>query len=167
MTIQEFSQITYLLKITYPRDNFIQDDNAMMVWYDLLKDLDAAAVKSAIVEWISTQQWPPTIADIRKGVVIKTQGHVPDWGDAWGSVLRAIRKYGQYETEKAMASFDEITRECVRNLGGFEALCVSENIESDRANFRMIYETKKARADRDAQVPDSVKLTQKTMGLLE
>ena len=47
---------------------------------------------------------------------------------------------------------DEITQECVRRLG-FTELCMSENPNVDRANFRMIYEQVSSRKKEELQLP--------------
>lgn len=73
------------------------------------------------------------------GKTITQNGDVKDWGEGWKQVLDAIRKYGSYRAKDAMESLDSITRQCVERIG-FNNICMSENIEADRAIFGMIYE---------------------------
>ena len=66
-------------------------------------------------------------------------GELPDWGEGWEQVLKAIKDFGYMRPKEAMDSFDDITRECVKRLG-FINICKSENISVERANFRQLYE---------------------------
>jgi hypothetical protein len=61
-----------------------------------------------------------------------------------------------YREDEAYASMDEITQEVTRRLG-FKEICMSENIQLDRANFRMIYEQVLQRKKADRQVNPSVR----------
>ena len=88
-------------------------------------------------------------------------------GEAWQEVLNAIRKYGSYQEKEALESMDETTRRVVNRLG-FRNICTSEEIQVDRANFRMIYEQEVQREKQDAQIPPKLKeLITKTVLLLE
>ena len=61
------------------------------------------------------------------------------WSIAWEQVQMLIRRYGRTNSAKAYAEMDEITAATVKRLG-YINLCNSENIVSERANFRNIYE---------------------------
>ena len=78
-------------------------------------------------------------------------GDLPDWSEAWSQVQMAIRQFGAYRADKALESLPELTREATKRIG-FTNLCMSENPSSDRANFRMIYETLADRKKKDAQI---------------
>lgn len=118
----------------------------------MLMDLDYEICKAASKEYISSGKFPPSIADIREKCTAYTQSPIKDYGEAWGSVLKAIRKYGYMEEEQALNSMDELTRKCVKSLG-FQNICHDEEEAAMRANFRMIYEQEANRAKRDNQVP--------------
>ena len=111
MTREEFANIAAILRSVYQKDGFLSDKASVSIWFDLLQDLDGAVVLTTVKTWLATSEWPPTIADIRKGATISTNGQLPDLGDAWGEVLKAIRIYGFYRADEAVASLDEITRE--------------------------------------------------------
>ena len=81
---------------------------------------------------------------------------VRDWGEAWESVLMAIRKFGYMQEEEALESMDDVTRKCVKRIG-FNNICMSENITADRANFRMIYEQEATRQKASNQLPIGVR----------
>lgn len=71
MTKQEFMQIAGALKTYYPKDSLLPNEQAVALWYDLLKDLEYRETVAAIKKWVMNNKWPPTIAEIREAV--KTQ----------------------------------------------------------------------------------------------
>ena len=128
----------------------------MQLWFNQLNDIPYDVAEVTLNKWVATNKWSPSIADIREQATDITQGAGKDWGDAWQDVLRAIRLYGSYEELKALESLDETTRKVVKRLG-FRNLCFSEDIQVDRANFRMIYEQQLQRDRQDAQLPPRLK----------
>jgi hypothetical protein len=90
---------------------------------------------------------------------------LPDWGNGWEQVENAIRYYGTYRASEALESFDEVTREVVKRLG-FNNLCLSENVQADRANFRMIYEQLAQRKATNDQIPENLKQLINNMPLM-
>lgn len=152
MTQQEFLTIVATIKAAYPNSNVMPDKNSMNVWYTMLKDLDYKYVHIAITDHISNNKFAPAIAEIREKCASLTSTPVRDWGEAWESVLMAVRKYGYMQETEALESMDEITRKCVKRIG-FNNVCMSENITADRANFRMIYEQEAGRQKSNNQLP--------------
>ena len=156
MEFDEFKILVKGMKSAYTNERFLPDADSVKIWYQLIKDIDYESANAAIQKYILTNKFPPTIADIRElSAEVKT-GRIPDWGDGWEQVITAIRKYGMYQEGKAMESMDEITRKTVKRLG-FKNICLSENINHDRANFRMIYEQIAERKQNDSKLPVSLK----------
>ena len=156
MTSKEFGVLANVLKTIYPKENLFATDEATEIWYGFLKDLDYKVASAAVQKWISTNKWSPTIADIRQIALEATVGEIPDWGNGWMQVKRAISRYGHPHPELAMESFDDITRAVVERLG-FINLCMSEDEDHDRANFRMIYEEVAKRKVTELQTPPAVR----------
>lgn len=152
MDKKEFAMFTMALKTYYPRENLLPNNQAMELWFKQLNDIPYQIAEIALNKWVATNKWSPTIADIREAATNVKCGDIPDWGEAWEKVLKAIRRYGMYNIGKAMDSFDELTRECVKRLG-FKEICMSENINQDRANFRMIFEQLSSRKQLREQIP--------------
>jgi len=146
MKKDEFATIASALRRAYGKDKIMPDEEALDVWYGMLKDLDYTACRNAVQELIATLKFAPSIAEIRERASQRLCTPIVDWGEAWGNVLLAIRHYGYPREIEAMATLDGMTRKCVERLG-YQKLCMSENTETDRANFRMIY---KQLADRQA-----------------
>ena len=156
MTKKDFGLFVMALKTYFPREQLLPNEQAVELWYRQLQDLDYKIAEAALNEWVATQKWSPSIADIRELAARIRFGEVPDWGEGWRKTMRAIRMYGYYRPEAAMDSLDDLTRETVRRLG-FQTLCLSENQEADRANFRRIYEELASRSRVQSMIPAAVK----------
>ena len=152
MTKQEFAKLAMALKTYYPKeDKLLPNQQSMELWFRELCDIPFQVAEIALRKWVSTQKWSPSIAEIREMTSNVVNGDVQDWGEAWEKALRAVSKFGMYNQEKAMASLDPLTRKAVERIG-FRNLCMSENISTERANFRMIYETLEKREKTDNQI---------------
>lgn len=164
----EFGQFVMALKTYYPREQLLPNQQAIELWFRQLQDIPYDVAEIGLNKWVATNKWSPSIADIREMATDVKLGEVPDWGEGWEQVQRAIRRYGSYEPQKALDSMDEITRQCVKQIG-WRNLCMSENEAADRANFRMMYERAVERKRQTAQLPDAlVKLIrEKQIGMIE
>ena len=158
MTKSEFKILADTIKTVYPRDNVMPNIEAAQMWYGFLKDLDYAPVVAGLQKWIATEKWPPTIADIRDMAAEASNGKIPDWGEAWGQVVRAIHRYGSYRAPEALASMSPQTAATVRCIG-WDAICFSEEPETMRAQFRQMYELRADREQTDRQIPQALKET--------
>lgn len=152
MDFKEFSVLVKGMKSVYTSPNFLPDADSVKIWYQLLRDIDYNVANVAIQKYIMTEKFPPTVADIREGAAAVLHGERTLWSDGWEEVRTAIRKFGMYRPQEAMASMSEITRQAVERLG-FQNLCLSENAAVDRANFRMIYEQIESRQHELQQIP--------------
>ena len=156
MTKQEFAIFTSALKTYYPRENLLPNQAAMELWYRQLQDIPYNIAEAALNQWVATNKWSPSIAEIRETAGVIKNGEIPDWGEGWAQVQLAIRRYGMYQVPEAMESLDPITRQCVERIG-FRNICISENISQDRANFRMLYEQIAERQKKQEQLPPQLK----------
>ena len=161
MTRAEFAQIQLGICAAYPKAKMLDSDEAMEVWFKLLEDLDYKVVHNAVMEHISTSVFPPSVAEIRQKCAQRLNPIVTDWGEAWGEVQRAIRKYGSYREEEALESLSGLTAVAVRRMG-FKNLCMSENTVADRAHFQRIYEGMVKEEQNSLQLPEFVR-TEKQM----
>lgn len=152
MTKKEFALLASAIKTFYPREQLLPNTQAMELWFNMLGDIPYKVAEAALQKWVATNKFSPTIADIREIASSIQHGDVPDWGDAWQNVREAVQRYGWYRQEEAMASLDDLTRECVKRIG-FERLCHSEEPALERANFRMVYETMAQRRKTQEQLP--------------
>lgn len=139
MDKREFSLFSMALKAYYPKENLLPDKESMQLWHKQLEDIPYKVAEAGLNKWVATNKWSPSIADIREMAVGVTQKDLPQWGEAWQEVCTAIRRYGSYRVGEALNSLSPLARQATEQIG-FLNLCISENVMSDRANFRMIYE---------------------------
>lgn len=140
MTKQEFATLAMAIRTYYPKEQILPNQQAMELWYRELQDIPADVAEAALRKWVATNKWSPSIAELRETAAEVRHGEIPDWGEGWEQVLTAIRRFGSYREREALDSLDPMTRTCVQRLG-FRNICMSENISTDRANFRMMYES--------------------------
>lgn len=158
MDKKEFSIFASALRTYYPREKILPNEQAMSLWYNQLQDIPYKVAEATLNEWVALEKWSPSIADIRKMATEMVNGAPKDWGECWEDVERSIRYYGMYREGEALDSLDDLTREVVKRLG-FKNICLSENPQAERANFRMIYEQLSERKEKENQLPpDLVRL---------
>ena len=156
MTKREFAIFASALRALYPNnDKLLPNDAARNLWYDMLGDIPFPVADAGLRKWAATEKWPPTIAEIRGFCVSAVAGEFPDWGSAWRETTDAIGRYGYQGEDAAMAALSPMTREAVKRLG-WRQLCVSENQEADRANFRMVYESLAERKMKDRAISPEI-----------
>lgn len=144
MNEKEFAMIALAVRTVYSNFKVMPDKASANIWFEMLKDIPYKQINLALKEYISTNKYPPTIADLRELASNYNNMPVPDFGEAWEEVINAIRKHGYMEVENAYASMSPLTVKCVKRIG-WQNICMSENVTADRANFRMIYETEQKR----------------------
>lgn len=117
----------------------------------MFADLEYAAACAAVEQVAATHRFPtvlPAIGEIRAVYVEITRGATRDGIEAWGDVIAAIRKYGNYRTPSFA---DPLVAEAV-NAIGWQTLCSSTNAGVDRAHFREVYESLSEKNRRESVV---------------
>jgi len=135
---EEFAAVASALHSAYGKSNIMPDESALNLWYGMLKDIDYAICRNAVTQLISQNKFSPTIAEIREKCAAITAERLPEWDEAWGMVLMAIRKYGYMREMDALESLPDAVRGIVKRMG-YQNICQSENISVERANFREAY----------------------------
>lgn len=92
--------------------NLFPDDNAISVWYSLLKDLPYKAAADALQKHLQTNRFPPTVADIRKGAIPQADGGMSEL-EAWAMARKAIR----IDPEQAKEQYDKLPPVVQRAIG--------------------------------------------------
>ncbi len=154
MTQQEFTNVAVYLKAAYPASNFLPTRETIAVWYEDLKDLDGQVCTKAMKEYVRNNDFPPSIAGIRRICMAEVNGFAKPWDKAWGEVMAAVSKYGTYGSLEAMESFDEITKKSVKAVGGFYAICTTNegrDLNYLRRDFKDNYEGYKSEFDGKVQ----------------
>lgn len=153
MDRKEFSQIAKAIKTYYPSSpGLFPNMAAVELWYTHLQDIPYQVCTLAVNRWVATNKWPPTIADLRESAMDVLSNEIPDWSEAWESVMKNIQKYGFYRASEGKEALTGIARQTVERIG-YIHLCNSENITADRANFRDIYNSIAQRERKQAVLP--------------
>lgn len=153
MTKQEFSVFASAMRTYFPKESILPNSQAMELWYRQLQDIPCEVAEVALQKWVSVNKWSPSIADIRELAASICGGEISDWGESWEKVISACRRYGRNRALEAMESFDDITREAVKRVGGFIYICNSENIVADRARYEQVYNALAERKKKENQIP--------------
>jgi len=159
LKLNEMVNIMKILSRSYPRDATYNDPGKISdtaeVWTALLEDLPVELVLMAVKKHCMTSRFPPTIAEIREAstTVVKPQLQIPA-SEAWGEVIRAVRRFGFYREEEAIATLSEQTRSVVKNIG-WKDICTCDEPDVIRGQFRKAYESSAARRKEDAVLPES------------
>ena len=151
MTKEEWVNIVKVLKASYTNDKFIPDRESNLVWYEMLKDLAAIEVKKAVIEYVASEHFPPTIADIRTRV-IKSRKPIGNWAVSWQKIIKLIGSCGRNGYKEAMGKLDAIEQKCVDSMGWYN-LCTSENINYMANTFKTIYDDMSNEEFRQALLP--------------
>ena len=110
MDKKEFAAFAMALKTYYPKEELLPNEQAVDLWFLQLQDLDFKLAETALCKWVAVNKWSPSIADIRAEAAAIRFGDLPDWGEGWEQVIKAIAKYGMYRPQEALESMDKITK---------------------------------------------------------
>lgn len=137
MTAQEFTRTMTFLCNAYRQE---MTDTQVSVWYNFFRDLPLERFNLAIVRIIEKDRYFPTIAEIRQELaMIENPNLQLDAAEEWAKVTDAIRYYGTYRADEAIASMNPVTAAVVKRMGGFGDLCRAEDVEWRRKSFMSIF----------------------------
>lgn len=156
MTKTEFGKIAAAMRTYYPNQNLLPNVIAVELWYNQLCDIDYKVITVALNEWVATNKWAPTIADLREAAARLSNEEIPDWNSAYEHSRSIIKKYGYYNYEEGMQQLPEIEKEVVKSIGYVE-WCKSDNPSVIRAQYRDIYNIVAARKKRENQLSPGLK----------
>lgn len=116
------------------------DEEECQVYYDFLKEYPMETFSRAVKNLIPKSTFVPKLNEIMKEMAeITTPQLKLNPYSEWEKVLKAVRKYGTYGEEKALASLEEPTSTIVRQMGWYN-ICTSEAIEWKRKRFEEMFE---------------------------
>lgn len=166
-TLEEVVRIVGTLKMVYP--NFgsklsdFEWEQLPGVWQRLLADIPFDLLDMAAMHYCSTSRspFPPSVAELRDYALSLVTADEPGAEEAWGEVMRLVRRYGSYgkfNTETMTYNLPDFSSEriskCVSIMGWLN-LCMSENPGVDRAQFMKMYDSLKKRdTDRALALPE-------------
>ncbi|MHC1747478.1 MAG: replicative helicase loader/inhibitor [Cellulosilyticaceae bacterium] len=133
---KRFSIIMAMLKSNFTNWKIDLDDKLVMkFWYEALQDIQIDILELGVKKIIMQEEFCPNIAKIRKMCLEVVEQPRTDPTEAWGLVRKAIHNFGYSRAEEALASLPQECALAVKYMGGWSAICESENIEADRAHF--------------------------------
>lgn len=155
----EATALCAMLSVAYPERFKLTTDGARL-WERMLADLDFSAAEAVVLGWIAAERWPPSIADIRGGV-IDAQLALPSVDEAWGQIVACLRSAdGRFVGHP-------LVREVLQQLGGMYNLRQSENAVSDRAHFFKLYAARHERERRAALGVEPLAMGQRPLALVD
>jgi hypothetical protein len=135
----------------------------------MLKDIPLPTLTVAVDQLCVENKFLPSVAEIReKARVLTSPKDVLTAGEAWGFVVKRMKKYGiydQYPPRPRPPIEHPYIEDAVAAIGGWYDLCTSENQVADRAHFMKIYDQLVARREADERLlPASRELKQLNRG---
>lgn len=166
MTRGEASKLVTLLAAAFPRAGVTTATSE--VYEAMLADLPYPEASEAVARLLRTSRFLPTIAEIREAAVELKRGALRSGAEAWGDVLKQIRRVGHVGVPKFQ---DPITAECVRILVWRNLAIEGTNDAADRARFCELYDdlARRDRVDEVAGLPpraERAQLPENVRGLL-
>lgn len=107
----------------------------LQAWFDVIGDLDMALVRAAFAR-LASDPFPPPPGRVRAEAIRLASPAVPDVDEAWAEVATAVRRCGRLNRPEFSHPMIDAA---VEGMGGWVALCASENPTADRAHFLRIY----------------------------
>ena len=161
MTKAEFSILVKAMKSIYSDLKFIADSDAMAIWYELLKDIPYDLCQAAVHKYMTTNKFPPTVADIRQVAMDIVTPETMNEGEAWALVYKAICN----SAYNSQTEFDKLPPECQKAVGNPAILREWAGLNMDevntviQSNFMRSYKTEVKRSQEIKQLPAAVKET--------
>jgi hypothetical protein len=139
MADQDILQIISLLCAAYPNAHITPE--TITVYVVTLRHYDPETLRAAALHCVSRCKFFPTVAEINEAITNLAEHATgqPTAAEAWGIVLRAIRKYGHTLYGGHRPRFENQVIEKVVGYFGWNDLCLSENEVADRARFIEAY----------------------------
>lgn len=147
MTEAETARLLAVLALAYP--TFEVTRERVTLWHDMLMAVPYELAQQAVRQHIAQSKWAPTVAEILDAAREAAYGPQMDAGDAWQQLLSAVRRYGNYRLDEAREALPAAVMQAVDYLGGWERVCMSENVDMLRAHFLRAWETIAAGEKRD------------------
>lgn len=127
-----------------------------VLWEKSLSDIPYDVAEKAVIKVLSTSKFFPTLAEIREAAADLTRPRTMDAMEAWGLINTAIRKYGSYRQKEGLQSLPDDVRRMAERFGWRE-LCLNENPDTLRAQFRMAWETQSKRENELKALPNDIR----------
>lgn len=146
MTHGEAICVAATLQASYPRP--VLPQATVEAYATMLEDLDVTAVTKAVARLVAACKCLPTIAEIREAVA-EEDYDCPTPAEAWSEVSAAFSAVGRNRSPQWS---HPLIGKVVDGVGGWTALCNSENVVADRSQFMRAYTEERKRGVVEANV---------------
>lgn len=163
ITMDDFKVIVKILKAAYPRDNFIPNEYTFNLWYKALQDIPYPTLNKAATNYVMTNKFPPTIADMRSLAYRLTNRPDMMSSAAWNQLIRALRQSYSPDAETYWEQLPERTKSIVGGFTTFRAWGNTslESLESvQRPMFIKRWEEYQRREMTEAAIPAGLRTPQ-------
>lgn len=160
INIEDFRQIMHVLTAAYPNSKLIPDEFTFNLWYTRLQDIPYLTLKRAADNYIMTNRYAPTIADMRTYAQDMDVAFDMLAAQAWDQLLRALRMSYAPESEQVWNDLPEITKQCVGGYATFRAWGNNDtaSLESvQRPMFIKRFEVYQSRERKELSVPEGLR----------
>lgn len=168
MEREEFKILVKAMKAVYAQPTFIPDKDAFDVWYGLLQDLPYEQANLAVQKYMTSERFPPTIADIRTKateIIAPVEESMSEL-QAWALVQKAIRN-SAYHAEEEFAKLPEACQRAVGTAVNLKewALMDSDQVATiEQSHFVRNYRASVQRMKEEARLPENVRMLIADMG---
>lgn len=157
MNQEQFKTLVKGMKAVYTQPTFIPDNDAMLVWYNLLKDLPYEHVSVAIQKHMMQNKFAPTIADIREKASELITDETDEfteaqaWSLVWGAICNS-----SYNSEEEYAKLPDDIQKVVGSPSQLRALAIDENFNQavESSNFKRAYRNYMQKKRENAKLPE-------------
>jgi hypothetical protein len=160
MEMQETLKLLTTIQASYPihKDNWEDEKQIRLkakMWHIHFQEYEFEEVFGALVKYVATEKFPPTIADLKQIVAKNRNPEAFKTGEnAWEEVLMGVKKYGYYQQDKAFEGFDAQTKRLVKSLGwGAICQCPEDKIGIIKSNFVKMWDNVKLEEKENELIP--------------
>jgi len=146
VTDVETARLLAVIALAYP--TFEVSPQKVALWQDMLQSVDFSLAQRATRRHIAESKWAPTVAEILDACREVAYGPQLAAGDVWHQLITAVRRYGNYRIDEAREALPAAVMQAIEHLGGWERVCMSENVDMLRAHFLRTWESIAAREKR-------------------
>ena len=144
MNATETARLLAICAATFPQYPITKE--TVSVYAEMLADVPYDHAERGLRDLLMTTDRWPSIAAIRRKVAERMGTLAPEKALAWAEVRAQITAVGR----QGSPNFSHpVIREAVRTFGWWE-LCMSENLETTRAQFWRVYDELQTNHDRQA-----------------
>ena len=159
MTKKEVAQLFGAIASLYPSEKAFKSAEIPMIeaWHELLQDIPLQTAAKAVAAHAATNNFPPTIAEIRRFCIQADGGESAE--QAWARVLSALKDSAYHSAER----FAELPEVCKRLVGSANVLkewAISEDqtsVSVARSRFLAQYDIEKRKDQERKMIPPSVR----------